>query len=128
MREPLDWLGSWYRYRQRDDVAAPGNSTMGRSFDEFVRAYCSDTPPDFAAVGSQSRFLAEKRGRGVDHLFAYEKIDRFVTFLEARLKIEITLPRLNVSPKGDLRLSPDTDALFRSFCAKDIALYESIST
>jgi hypothetical protein len=128
MREPLDWLGSWYRYRQRDDVIAPEKSTQGRSFDEFVRAYCSDAPPDFAAVGSQSRFLAEKRGRGVDHLFAYEKIDGFVAFLEARLNFEITLPRLNVSPKGDLRLSPDTEALFRSFCAKDIELYNSIST
>jgi hypothetical protein len=102
--------------------------TSAQRFHRFMGPYCSDAPPDFAAVGSQSRFLAEKRGRGVDHLFAYEKIDGFVAFLEARLNFEITLPRLNVSPKGDLRLSPDTEALFRSFCAKDIELYNSIST
>ena len=28
MREPLDWLGSWYRYRQREDEV-PEKSTRG---------------------------------------------------------------------------------------------------
>ena len=38
MREPVDWLGSWYRYRQRDGMARPQNSTREISFDAFVRA------------------------------------------------------------------------------------------
>lgn len=28
MREPRDWLGSWYRYRQREDMGREEKSTM----------------------------------------------------------------------------------------------------
>src|SRR6056297_216797 len=53
MREPIDWLGSWYRYRRRDALSGHPNSTMGISFDGFVSAYCQGQPPAFARVGSQ---------------------------------------------------------------------------
>lgn len=126
MREPKDWLGSWYRYRQRDDVTDPRKSTLGKSFDEFVNAYCQDEPPEFAAVGSQARFLAPKKERGVDHLFRYEAIEAFVAFLEERLGCEILLPRLNVSPKASLALDGKTESLLRRFLAKDFDIYDSL--
>lgn len=126
MREPVSWLGSWYRYRQRDDVTDPAKRTNGVSFDEFVRAWCSDNPPDFANLGAQSRFLQPKKGRGVDRLFRYEDIDTFVHFLEDRLDCVITLPRLNVSPEGDLALSDATRALLHEVAAADFELYDSI--
>lgn len=126
MREPRDWLGSWYRYRLRDDVTDARKSTVGRSFDEFVRAWCSETPPEFAAVGSQARFLQPRNGPGADRLFRYEELDRFVDFLEDRLGCEVILPHLNVSPKGEMDLSPETEALLRRRAAADFALYESI--
>ena len=50
MREPRDWLGSWYRYRQREDVTDPKKSTRDMSFDDFVRAY-----------------FAHRRARGVNN-------------------------------------------------------------
>ncbi|WP_028914097.1 hypothetical protein [Pseudorhodobacter ferrugineus] len=126
MREPKDWLGSWYRYRQRDDVIEAKKSTANVSFDEFVSAYCSDTPPEFAAVGSQARFLKSRKDKGVDHLFRYEDIGGFVTFLEDRLGCEIILPRLNVSPSASMELSTATDAKLRLFAAEDFALYATI--
>lgn len=126
MREPRDWLGSWYRYRQRDEVMDPKKSTANVSFDEFVCAYCSETPPDFAAVGSQARFLKPRNGQGVDHLFRYEDIERFVVFLEDRLGCEIILPRLNVSPEGSLDLTAATEAKLMSFAAEDFAVYQEI--
>ncbi|QCO56848.1 hypothetical protein EOK75_13640 (plasmid) [Pseudorhodobacter turbinis] len=127
MREPRDWLGSWYRYRQRDDIADPNKSTIGKTFDEFVSAYCQDTPPAFAGVGSQARFLRSRKGRGVDHLFRYEDISSFIAFLEDRLGCEIILPRLNVSPPGTLDLSASTEALLNSYASEDFALYNSIA-
>ena len=57
MREPRDWLGSWYRYRQREDGIEAQKSTQALSFDDFVQGYCTDPQPEFAAVGSQARFL-----------------------------------------------------------------------
>ena len=127
MREPVDWLASWYRYRRRDDAGAD-RSTAGIGFDAFVRAYCREHPPEFAAVGSQARFLAPRNGRGVDHLFRYEGIAGFVAFLEDRLGCAIVLPRLNVSPVTDTQLDGATMDLLRAFCARDFALYDSIAT
>ena len=124
MREPRDWLGSWYRYRQRDTVQ-PATSTVGISFDDFVQAYCSAEPPEFAAVGSQARFLQD--GKGVDHLFRYEAIDTFVAFLEQLFGCEIILPRLNVSPQAPTGLSDTTEALLRRFAARDFALYATLT-
>lgn len=128
MREPRDWLGSWYRYRQREDGVEPRKSTVGKSFDEFVLAYCSDTQPEFAAVGSQAQFLKPRKERGVDHLFRYEDIGRFVVFLEDRLNCEIILPRLNVSPLASLELNPATEAKLRSYAAEDFRIYNAIPT
>ena len=39
MRHPVDWLGSWYRYRRRPFMKGRPNSTHEVTFDEFVRAY-----------------------------------------------------------------------------------------
>jgi hypothetical protein len=125
MREPRDWLGSWYRFRQREETE-PAKSTRGISFDQFVQAWCKDPRPDFADVGSQGRFLRPRQGVGVDRLFRYEEIDRFVDFLEDRLGCEITLPRLNVSPPGATELSPETAALLQTVAAEDFALYRTL--
>jgi hypothetical protein len=125
MREPTDWLGSWYRYRQREGTD-PRKSTRGMTFDAFVRAWCSDPRPDFADVGSQERFLRPRQGVGVDRLFRYEEIETFVTFLEDRLGCEIILPRLNVSPAGATELTPETRALLQDVAADDYAMYETL--
>jgi hypothetical protein len=125
MREPRDWLGSWYRFRQREETAAE-RSTAGMSFDDFVRAWCQEPRPDFADVGSQARFLRPRQGVGVDRLFRYEEIDSFVHFLEDRLGCEIILPRLNVSPPGLTELSPATEALLHEAAAEDFALYRTL--
>lgn len=128
MREPRDWLGSWYRFRSREEVTDPRKSTAGVSFEEFVRAWCQDDAPPFADVGSQARFLRPRQDKGVDRLFAYERIDRFVAFLEERLDCEIILPRVNVSPRAStpLDLSPEAEALLRRHAAEDFALHASL--
>ena len=126
MREPVDWLGSWYRFRQRDETDA-GKSTKGVSFDEFVRAWCQDPRPDFADVGSQGKFLRPRQGVGVDRLFRYEDIGTFVHFLEERLGCEIILPRLNVSPPGATELSAATLERLRDFAAEDFDLYRTLT-
>jgi len=126
MREPKDWLGSWYRFRQREETEA-GRSTRGMSFDAFVRAWCQDPRPDFADVGSQGKFLRPRQGEGVDRLFRYEEIGTFVQFLEERLGCEIILPRLNVSPTGATDLSAETEALLRETAAEDFGLYATLT-
>jgi hypothetical protein len=125
MREPRDWLGSWYRFRQREETD-PARSTREMSFDDFVRAWCQDPRPAFADVGSQEKFLRPRQGVGVDRLFRYEEIGTFVAFLEDRLDCEVILPRLNVSPPGVTELSPATEALLHEVAAEDFTLYRTL--
>jgi hypothetical protein len=127
MREPIDWLGSWYRYNQRERMFRPERSTAGISFDTFVEGYLSNPQPSYADVGRQSRFLRPERGPGADRIFRYDDIGGFVRFLEDRLNCEIILPRLNVSPAGSTNLSPAIEARLRSECAEEFALYASLA-
>jgi hypothetical protein len=107
VREPIDWLGSWYRYRSRDELKGSSNSTAEISFDAFVEAYLSDDPPEYARVGSQSKFMSDKDGQvGMSHLFRYEDLDKLVRFLQNRLNRQFTLGHANTSPAAALVLSP----------------------
>ncbi|HPE26636.1 hypothetical protein [Albidovulum sp.] len=126
MREPIDWLGSWYRYRQRDAIPIKERSTRGMDFDSFVTAHLANPCPGFADVGSQARFLDPGNGPGIDRVFRYENIGAFIEFLEDRLDFEIILPRLNVSPEGSTQLAPETEARLRRERAADFALYATL--
>jgi len=127
MREPISWLGSWYRYRRRSSMAGHSNATDHVSFDDFVRAYLEGDRPGFADVGSQAKFLEPRpNGTAITHLFRYETQHRLNTFLEDRLGIVLSLRRENVSPEMELTLSPDVERKLRRKCARDFDLYDSI--
>ena len=125
IREPVSWLGSWYRYRQRDFLDGRPTSTRGISFDAFVQAYCTGERPPFANVGSQAKFVEPRpNGTEVSRLFRYENQAGLIAFLEDRLGVSVDLPRENVSPRGDLGLSAETEAKLRRRCAADFALWD----
>jgi hypothetical protein len=127
MREPVSWLGSWYRYRQRDFLDGQAKSTRGIGFDDFVRAYLRPDPPAFAVVGSQAKFLEPQRnGTAVTHLFRYEDQAGLLGFLETRLGCAITPARRNASPAEPLTLSPEVEAELRRKHALDFALHDGI--
>ncbi|MFN3847058.1 MAG: hypothetical protein ACK4RZ_14715 [Paracoccaceae bacterium] len=126
MREPRDWLGSWFRYRSRDDILDGAKSTQGMSFDTFVKAWCALPRPTFADVGSQAQFLKGADRQKPDKIFRYENIGQFVDFLEDRLDFQIFLPQLNVSPKAPLNLSTGTLNRLKTVAAEDFELYDSL--
>lgn len=127
IREPLDWLGSWYRFRARPELDGTPRSTRERSFADFCRAYMQEPRPAFADVGAQARFLSGMDGAalGVDRVFRYERMERFVACLEDRLQTRIALPRVNVSPSGPTDLPADLAAEIREFLADEYRLYQA---
>lgn len=126
IREPFDWLGSWYRYRSRNELDGQDNSTKNVSFDDFVLGAMKGKPPPFANVGSQGRFLSGGVGDdGVDHLFQYEQFDTAMAFLSERLEIPIELSKKNVSPNAKMRLSENTKERYARKRPEDFALWES---
>lgn len=128
MREPVSWLGSWWRYRQRSFLQGKPRSTEGVSFDDFVLAYLKGKKPAFADVGSQANFLApHPNGCRITHLFRYEDQPKLQKFLEERLDVKLSLGRENVSPEVPMVLSPQIEERLRRKCAEEFDLYDSIS-
>lgn len=127
VREPVSWLSSWYRYRAREEIRGTPNSTADLSFDDFVEAWLTDNPPEFARVGRQSRFVADEHGQcGIDHLFRHDRLDQAVGFLEDRIGISLELQRSNVSPALDVGLSDPMAARLRAEAPEDFALWSDV--
>lgn len=126
MREPIDWLGSWYRFRQRPEITDPRMSTRELSFEDFAQAYCARPQPGFANVGSQARFLTPEGREPVDEIFCYERMEKFIAYLEERLSLHITLPQLNISPPADLSLTAATRSRLEQVMAADFTLYAEV--
>lgn len=122
MREPVGWLGSWWRYRGRPALAGHPNSTAGLDFEAFVDAYLSDPQPDCARVGAQARLLAG----GVDHLFRHDRPAALHTFLSDALGRPVAPPRRNVSPQGDVALSDAMRARLRAARPEDFEMWDRL--
>ena len=94
IREPISWMRSWYRYRQRLFLNGKPASTQGISFDTFVSGYLQPTPPAYAHIGSQARFIMPRSGTPpITYLFRYENQARLRAFLEHRLETRIEVPQ-----------------------------------
>jgi hypothetical protein len=128
MRNPVDQIRSWYKYRQRAEVADQPRSTGEMSFDAFVMAVTADEPPDYANIGSQHNFLTDRKGEvKVDHLFAYEDQPAFLAFLSDRLGCKIALKQKNVSPKIDAPLSDSVLNVLKAARPEEFELYERLT-
>lgn len=117
MREPVEWLRSWYRFHLRDDEARPDER-----FEDFVNRYLASPGSVTKGIGSQSAFLGGAKPL-IDRVFRYEDIDAFTEFLDDRLGCEVVLPRINVPPAADVTLSPHTESALRDTLRDDISLY-----
>lgn len=129
MRDPLDHLGSWFRYRQREQGLNAVKSTAGVTFNDFLRAFMRDDEekPAYARLGGQFKFLACKGGEvGVTHLFAHEKTELLDAFLSQRLKMECSTQAENVSPKMELEADPEVVRQLRGYLAKDFELHARV--
>ncbi|WJS85428.1 gamma-glutamyl kinase [Paracoccus sp. TOH] len=127
VREPLDWLRSWYRFRARDRLIGHANSTAHVSFETFVRDYLRPGDrPDYARLGRQSEFLTDNAGGiAVDHVFRYEAMPALVAFLSERLGSAVDLPRRNVSPQAATDLAPETETRLRAELAPEYAIWQA---
>ncbi|MEL7100028.1 MAG: hypothetical protein AAGM84_14475 [Pseudomonadota bacterium] len=126
MRDPVEQIRSWFRYRSGPRQAGTPVSTKGCSFDEFVLAVISGDAPEFARIGSQHAFLTGDGKVQVKHLFAYEQQPVFRSFLAGRFGEDIEMKQKNVSPHADAPLSPVVEAQLRTARAAEFALYDQV--
>ena len=125
IRNPLDWIGSWYRYRSRNALAGQPNSTRGISYDDFVLETIKDKPANFAKFIRQQSCVLDKNGkRCVKYLFTYENQAGFAAFLEDKLKMRLNLKPKNVSPSMPLALSDEVRQQFEQKWKGDFKVWQ----
>ena len=125
MREPVDWLRSWYRFRQRDDHDDALHQVEDTTFARFAADYSRPDGPERLNIGRQSDFLIDG-ARRVDHIFRYEDFAAFVEHLEDRLNCALEMPRLNVPPSADVELDAADEDRLREAMWQDMELYQSL--
>lgn len=137
IREPLDRLASWYRYRRREALADPrhrnsGKYTGGISFSEFIDLYLAGGSPLTAGVGSQAGFVRLKDGSlGVDYIFRFDQMEKVEEFLSKKTQTRIRFDARNQSDskgRSDPRagLSDSQLARLKEKLAADYELYHSL--
>ena len=131
MRQPVQHLNSWYRYRQRDALKGHENSTQGLSFADFIEAVLMEDPPPFARIGRQARFLGFLNdGPPVNYIFDFARLDLMVLFLSERLEVDLKLAVRNVSPEGapnSMDLPEEVLARLHQAQMAEFALYAKVT-
>lgn len=127
VREPVSWLASWYKYRQRAFLDGKPQSTKGLTFDQFILAYCSATPPEFAQIGSQSKFLEPRPNGTKPHkLFPYDRQDLLCDFFQQELGGTLNVPLMNVSDAHTLDVSDESLSTLKSVHRAEFALWDRV--
>tara|TARA_B110000285_G_scaffold231454_1_gene300213 strand:+ start:60 stop:695 length:636 start_codon:yes stop_codon:yes gene_type:complete len=131
MREPLQWIESWYKYRSREKFKKEHNRnyTGHISYNDFITEYISKgTRKPFAKIRTQYDFLKLRNGEiGIDLIFPLENMGLVEQFLFEKTNSKIIIPRINQSPTKDMtQLPPELEDALRQHLAKDIVVYNFI--
>ncbi len=134
-REPVDWLGSWWRYRSREEISDPShwnhkNYAGHVSFGEFARAYVDDSAQfarieDPAGVRRPSEFVRpEPGGAEIDRVFRQDRLDLLVDFLRGKVGEEVEMQVRNASPRRPASMSEACERELREFFAPEYGIYQ----
>lgn len=134
-REPIDWLGSWWRYRSREELADPSHRNHRNyaghvSFERFARAYVDGGEQfarleDPAGVRRPSEFVRPAPGEArIDRVFRQERLDLLVDFLRGKVGEEVKVSVKNASPGRPSSISEGCERELRRFFTLEYEIYE----
>jgi hypothetical protein len=130
-REPLAWLESWWRYRQRPALEAddPTKFTGEVSFEEFVGRYVDNDPRPGTLRGRPAKFVAmsDQLDIGVDRLFALEQPDVWKRWINEKVGGGVDI---QVDNRSTVRSEPELSRTLRArldeFFAPEHEIYERL--
>ncbi|MFA3920784.1 hypothetical protein [Ruegeria hyattellae] len=126
MRDPFDWINSWYRYRLGNKVESP--LPEGMSFADFWAL------KDWNILRGDGRkhlqrdmFLGSDGQLMADVIIPYDRLDDMFRDICAELEMPAGLPRANVSRIRETQSLPDgLEEEIRAFYADDYKLYAEL--
>lgn len=131
LREPVAWLESWWRYRQRPALASerPERYTGDTSFEAFAEAYVDGRTDVTGVRGRPAQFVARdgELGVGVDRLLCLERPEVWQAWLSERVGTDLDFPPSNVSSvRAPTTLSPQLRARLVEWFAPEYDLYARV--
>lgn len=132
MREPLDWFGSLFRFKSREELQGGARAHTylgGMTFDDFIRSACNPAEAKLAPANTWlpcSVLLDTDNTIGVDRIYPYEDISALIDLIATRTEAPLTPKRVNVSPEREASLSEDVRALFNATYAPLLDLHASL--
>lgn len=138
VREPVDWMRSWYKFRSRPDMRAGaharGNAAIpaDRTFEGFVDDVLADVPADYARIREQSFFFRDRsRTVRMDFLATLDSLHEDCRILAEHPSLrplrDLAEYRVNTSDAtSDLSLPAHKTARLEAFLSADVALYQAV--
>lgn len=127
MRDPVDWIQSWYRYRKGNKVARQIDSDM--PFEEFWKQQIAQTEKSGKTYLQRSYFTRMNGTLLADYIIPYDDLVSHYATIAQGLGAEETLPHRNTSRIKTLD-TPLSDALIdeiRDYYAEDYTLYNQLA-
>lgn len=127
VRNPVDWLWSWYRYRSRPGIRSRITYTGDITFSDFIKGYLDTSPPVYARVGRQSAMIKSKKPPYLANMiFKYENQDEANRYLSDKLGLHVNPEKvLNKSPEIEASISRDDILILEREIPQEFELYES---
>ncbi|MGY2703646.1 hypothetical protein [Nocardioides sp. HB32] len=130
-REPVTWLESWWRYRQRPALAREDAAkfTGEISFEEFVGRYVDNDPRPGTLRGRPAKFIAMSDGLdiGVDRLFALEQPEVWKRWINEKVGGGVDI---QVDNRSRVRSEPELSSTLRArlddFFRPELEIYERL--
>ncbi|MBF4162087.1 sulfotransferase family protein [Nocardioides acrostichi] len=128
-REPVAWLESWWRYRQRPALKdkADGKWTGDTSFEEFAIDHVEGRPGGIS--GREARFVSldDSFTIGVDRIFALERPDAWQGYIDRALGREVEMVTKNWSTsRAEPELTEATRARLREHYAPEYDIWQQL--
>lgn len=127
MREPMDWIESWFRYRKGNKVASPLPASM--SFAEFWDQGDWNIRRRDGAPYAQSDMFVDQHGQLLaDLVLPYHRLNEVLPRVFQALGIAAEVSHLNVSAlkSVDDSLTPALRDRMRAHYAADYALFDTL--
>lgn len=127
IRNPRDWLASYYRYRGRPAAEGAEVSTFGQSFEDFVLDYLSDPQPLHAKIGRQVAYFEFLLSRNIPYrIYPYDRLGEMLVYLNEQLGTTVVPPVANVWQRRPLELSGKVDQRLRSHLQPAQDIYDRV--
>lgn len=129
MRDPVQWINSWYRYRRGNDVESPLPADL--DFAGFwARKDWNIERPRGAGRNLQRDMFCDARGRVLaDVIIPHHRLGPLFGEICDLMGIACPLERHNVSVLSDPgEIAPDLLAEMRDFYAEDYALFDQLDS